>query len=61
MTKLEVSPDPSVVRNRIDKALFEADHGECIDGELFIRGLLDDLNARETKREVLRSLPTPQS
>ena len=38
------------LRNRIDKGLAEAERGESVDGEVFMQGLLDDLDAREKKR-----------
>jgi antitoxin ParD1/3/4 len=34
------------LRNRIDKGLAEADRGEGSDGEVFIKGLIDDLDSR---------------
>ena len=39
------------LRNRIDKGLSEAGRGESVDGALFMQGLLDDLDVRETKRK----------
>lgn len=38
------------LRSRIDKGLAEAERGETVDGETFMQGLLDDLDARETER-----------
>lgn len=40
------------LRNRIDKGLSEAERGETVDGETFMQGLLDDLDARETMRKT---------
>ena len=40
------------LRNRIDKGLAETDRGECVDGEPFMQGLIDDLDVRETKRQA---------
>jgi hypothetical protein len=37
------------LRNRIDQGLAEASRGQGVDGELFMQGLLDDLDARKTK------------
>ena len=40
------------LRNRIDKGLSEAGRGETVDGETFMQGLLNSLDARETKRKA---------
>jgi hypothetical protein len=40
------------LRNRMDKGLAEAGRGEMVDGEVFMQGLLDDLDAQETKRKA---------
>jgi hypothetical protein len=37
------------LRNRIDKALSEADRGETAEGDIFMQGLSDDLDASERK------------
>ncbi len=37
------------LRNHIDKGLSEADGGEGVDGELFMQGLLEDLDKGESK------------
>jgi hypothetical protein len=39
------------LRNRIDQGLSEAARGESVDGEIFMQGILADLDARETKRK----------
>ena len=40
------------LRNRIDKGLSETGRGESVDGEIFVRGLLNELEAHETKRKA---------
>ena len=35
------------LRNRMDQALAEGERGEGVDGETFMRELLDDLDAQE--------------
>jgi len=35
------------LRERIDKSLAQAERGEGVDGDLFMQGLIDDLDARE--------------
>ena len=39
------------LRNRIDKGLSEAERGQGADGETFAQGLMEDLDARESKRK----------
>lgn len=34
-------------RERIDKSLAQAERGEGVDGDMFMQGLIDDLDARE--------------
>ena len=40
------------LRNRIDKGLAQAERGEGVDGEVFLQGLIDDLDNRESKRKT---------
>ena len=40
------------LRGRIDKGLSQLDRGEGVDGDLFMQGLLDDLDLREAKRKA---------
>ncbi len=40
------------LRSRIDKGLAEAGRGEGVDGETFMHGLIEDLDAREAKRKA---------
>lgn len=40
------------LRNRIDKGLSEAGRGESVDGEMFMQGLINNLDVRETKRKA---------
>lgn len=40
------------LRHRIDKGLAEAARGEGADGEVFMAGLLEDLDAREAARKA---------
>jgi antitoxin ParD1/3/4 len=40
------------LRKRIDKGLFEIDRGQGVDGELFMQGLMEDLDKRETNRKA---------
>ena len=40
------------LRDRIDKGLSEADRGDTPDGEEFMQGLIDELDANEVKRKV---------
>ena len=39
-------------RKRMDKGLAQAERGEGVDGEVFMQGLLEDLNARESKHKA---------
>jgi antitoxin ParD1/3/4 len=39
------------LRNRIDKGLKEAGRGKVADGDVFMQGLLEDLDARKSKRK----------
>jgi len=40
------------LRNRMDKGLAQAERGEGVDGEVFMQGLLEDLDTRESKRKA---------
>ncbi len=40
------------LRSRMDKGLAQAERGEGIDGEVFMQGLLEDLDTRESKRKA---------
>jgi len=40
------------LRSRIDKGLAEAGHGDGVDGDEFIQGLIDDLDSRGAKRNA---------
>ncbi len=40
------------LRSRMDKGLTQAERGEGIDGEVFMQGLLEDLDTRESKRKA---------
>ena len=40
------------LRNRIEKGLAEAERGEGADGEVFMQGLIDDLDTGESKRKA---------
>ena len=40
------------LRKRLDKGLAQAERGEGADGEVFMQGLLEDLDARESKRKA---------
>ena len=40
------------LRKRMDKGLAQAERGEGVDGEIFMQGLLEDLDARESKRQA---------
>jgi antitoxin ParD1/3/4 len=40
------------LRRRIDHGISELDRGQAADGEKFMKGLLEDLDAREAKRRV---------
>ena len=40
------------LRKRMDKGLAQAERGEGVDGEVFMRGLLEDLDTRESKRKA---------
>jgi antitoxin ParD1/3/4 len=40
------------LRCRIDKGLGEAALGETVDGEVFMKGLIDDIDNRESKRKA---------
>ena len=40
------------LRKRMDKGLAQAERGEGVDGEVFMQGLLEDLDTRESKRKA---------
>ena len=40
------------LRNGLDKGLAQAERGEGVDGELFLHGLIDDLDIRESKSKA---------
>jgi hypothetical protein len=40
------------LRKRIDRGLSEIDRGQSVDGELFMQGLIEDLDERETRRRA---------
>ena len=40
------------LRNRIDRGLAQAERGEGADGEVFMQGLIDDLDTGESKRKA---------
>jgi antitoxin ParD1/3/4 len=40
------------LRNRIDKGLAEAERADGVDGDQFMQGLIDDLDARQSKRKA---------
>ena len=40
------------LRSRIDEGLAQAERGEGVDGEVFMQGLIDDLDLRESKRKT---------
>jgi antitoxin ParD1/3/4 len=40
------------LRSRIDKGLTEAARGIAVDGETFLRGLIEDLDIRDAKRDA---------
>jgi antitoxin ParD1/3/4 len=40
------------LRKRSDKGLSEIDRGQGVDGELFMQGLIEDLDKRETERKA---------
>jgi len=40
------------LRKRMDKGFAQAERGEGVDGEIFMQGLLEDLDARESKRQA---------
>jgi len=40
------------LRKRMEKGLAQADRGEGVDGEVFMQGLLEDLDTRESKRKA---------
>lgn len=40
------------LRNRIDKGLSQLDRGDGVDGDVFMQGLIDDLDTRESKRNA---------
>ena len=40
------------LRLRIDEGLAQAERGEGVDGDVFMQGLIDDLDARESKRNA---------
>ena len=39
------------LRKRIDKGLAEAEQGASVDGDVFMQGLMDDLDQRATKHK----------
>ena len=40
------------LRDQIDKGLAEAHQGEAVDGEIFMQGLINDLDSREATRKA---------
>ena len=36
----------------MDKGLTQVERGEGVDGEVFMQGLIDDLDARESRRKA---------
>ena len=40
------------LRNRIDRGLSQAERGEGTDGEVFMQGLIQELDTREAKRKA---------
>jgi antitoxin ParD1/3/4 len=40
------------LQSQIDKGLDQAERGEGVDGELFMQGLIDDLDLRESNRKA---------
>lgn len=40
------------LRSRIDKGLAQAERGEGADGDTFMQGMIQDLDAREAKRKA---------
>ena len=40
------------LRSRIDEGLAQAERGEGVDGDVFIQGLIDDLDSREANRKA---------
>ncbi|HUQ90329.1 MAG TPA: type II toxin-antitoxin system ParD family antitoxin [Bryobacteraceae bacterium] len=40
------------LRSRIDKGLAQAERGEGVDGEVFLQGLIEELNVRDSKRKA---------
>lgn len=40
------------LRSRMDKGLAQAEHGEGADGEMFMQGLIEDLDTRRAKRKA---------
>ena len=40
------------LRKRMDKGLAQAERGEGVDGEIFMQGLLEDLDARESEHQA---------
>ena len=40
------------LRSRMDKGLAQAEHGEGADGEIFMQGLIEDLDTRGAKRKA---------
>ena len=40
------------LRSRIDEGLAQAERGEGVDGEVFMQGLIDDIDLRESKRKT---------
>ena len=40
------------LRSRIDEGLAQAERGEGVDGDIFMQGLIDDLDARESNRKA---------
>ena len=40
------------LRSRIDEGLAQAERGEGVDGEVFMQGLIADIDLRESKRKT---------
>ena len=39
-------------RSRIDEGLAQSERGEGVDGEVLMQGLIDDIEARESRRNA---------
>ena len=48
---MEQHDDLKDLRNRMDAALAEAERGEGVDGELFMQGLIDELDSESLSRQ----------